>query len=166
MKPLFRSALPPFDKSSRLPLLMAALLAVALVVQLMASGDDSMPPAAPMRFGAGQGERLPQLPPAKGGPAIIARKLFEPIVSSSQPGGVPAGPLVIGTIQVGRRIAAVLEEPDGRIAHIHPGGRIGDWRLLRVTQNAVLLDRGGERQTVPFGGRVVPQSIPVERGNQ
>jgi len=156
LKLQYRSALPPFDKTSRLPLLLAALLAAALVIQLVAVDDIALPIAGPIGGVAAARLPDPHLPPASGGGAIVARAMFAPGASRIAGASPPRGVALVGSIRIGRTDFAVVQGPGSRTAYVRAGGRIGDWRLGGLTRTGALLLRGKERLTVPFGGRDIP----------
>lgn len=146
---------------------MAALLAVACATQIALPDEDAPPPIAPMRAGGGAPAPLPR--PAVPSPARIAaaaaatRALFLPPPAPAAGGA--GGPVVAGAISIGRRTLAIVEEPGGRIRQVPPGGRIGEWRLLRISPGDVTLGQGNARTRIPFGGRVTTPSDTV-RGDR
>jgi hypothetical protein len=155
--PLLRFAPPPLDRPARLPLALAALLAVAAAFQLLAAdpvGRD-LPEPPPV----GRPPRAfvpPPLPPAQG-PAILARAMFAPVAGAAGQGSTaaaPADPLagvaVAGMIQVGRASYAIVQQ-GARITRVPLGGRIAGFRLSALRQDGAVLTRGAERRVVPFG---------------
>lgn len=152
MKLRFRSALPPLDKTARLPLVLCALLAAAVGVQLMDAGDVELPPPGPVGRGGSSGSSTTSPERAEGGAAIIARSVFAPSASAASGSASQIGDRkIVGSIRIGHATYAVVQGGDGRTTSIAVGGRIGDWRLRAVRDGAVLLERGEERIIVPFG---------------
>ena len=159
MKLPFRSALPPLDSAARLPLLLAALLAAAFVVQLVAVDDVDLPPAGAIGGGRGAGDRPPEMVSATGGASIVARSMFAPNRAADGAAASPLGGMMVaGSVQIGRAAFVVVQGPGNRTSTIGIGGSVGTWRLRAIRANEALLVRGEERITVPFGAR---EAIPA-----
>jgi len=141
------------------------LLAAVFVFQLLASSDTELPDAGPMRAGGGR-PALPRLVPATGGTVIAARAPFTPVAQPGGPANPLGGTLVVGAIQVGGHPLAVVQRPGGDVAYVRPGGSIADWRLQAVARSEVVLLRGAERVTVPFGGQATPRSDSTGGGSR
>jgi hypothetical protein len=167
LKSRFLSALPPLDKTARLPLLLCALLAAAVAIQLTDAGDVELPPPGPV--GRGGSSRSSNATPerAVGGQAIVARSVFAPSASAASGGASQIGDRkIVGSIRIGRATYAVVQGGDGRTTSIAVGGRIGDWRLRAVREGAVLLERGEERIIVPFGAGAPLPANAAANGSQ
>ena len=152
LKLRFPSALPPLDKTASLPLVLCALLAGAVAIQLPGGGDVELPPPGPV--GRGAQSALPAGEPerAEGGAIILARSMFAPAGGPAASGAGQVGDRkIVGSVRVGRAIYAVVQGADGRAVSVPLGGRIGDWRLMAVRTNEILLTRGEEKIIVPFG---------------
>ncbi len=156
MKFLFRSELPPLDRSATVPIILAGLLSATLAFQAMLVGDPVLPPIGPLadrrlRLDAAPSETL-----ATGITIANNRSIFAP--GSPPPAGGPnASPLgdvmIAGSIRNGRSLMAVVQGPGDRVSNVLVGGRIGDWRLKAVREKDALLVRGHEQISVPFGAR-------------
>lgn len=152
LKLRFPSALPPLDKTAWLPLVLCALLAGAVAIQLADGGDVELPPPGPVGRGGSSGQLASEPERAGGGEGILARSMFAPSVSAGAGGPNQIGDRkIVGSIRVGRVTYTVVQGPDGRTVSVPVGGRIGDWRVRGVRDNAVLLERGEENIIVPFG---------------
>lgn len=152
LKSRFRSALPPLDKTARLPLLLCGVLAAAIAIQLADAGDVELPPPGPIGRGGSTVSSRASPERAEGGQVIVARSIFAPSASAASGSASQIGDRkIVGSIRIGRSIYAVVQGGDGRTSSVALGGRIGDWRLRAVRDGAVLLERGEERIIVPFG---------------
>lgn len=162
----FRSALPPLDKTARLPLALSALLAAAIVMQVVVVDDTELPPPGPVGRADASGRAAVNPERATGGAAILARSMFAPAGGPSAGGG--AGPLggmtIAGSIRIGRSTFVMVQGRGDRTSSVPVGGRIGEWRLRAVRANEALLERGEEKVTVPFGaGTPLPaNAAPTE----
>lgn len=70
---------------------------------------------------------------------------FAPAVPSQPEAGAVVRPLdyrVIGVVVSGSRTAAVIQMPNGQIATLRPGDRIGNAEIDRITPAGVALDTG------------------------
>lgn len=168
LKLRFRSALPPLDRTARLPLVLAALLAAATAMQLVLVDDVELPPSGPVGRGGMAEAPAPNPERAIGGTAILARSMFAPSGGpSAGGGGSPLGAMTIaGSIRIGRSSFAVVQGPGSRTSRVPVGGRIGDWRLKAVRANEALLQRGEEEIIVPFGGGTPPPANGAATGSQ
>jgi hypothetical protein len=150
-----RFALPPLDRSSVLPLVLAALLCAALAFQTLVGGAFDLPVAGPVRGGAPAGLAATRPSPMVVDPAIGARSMFTPILVPPKESAEAQTPLgsyaVVGAIRIGRAGYAIAQGPDGRTFRAGPGARIGAWQVRGVSQEEVRLARAGERMTVRFG---------------
>ncbi|TGX48707.1 hypothetical protein E5A73_20595 [Sphingomonas gei] len=156
MKLRSRFALPPLDRSSMLPLALAALLCAAVAFQALIGSALDLPAVGPVR-GASPARLVADRPPvAIAVPATNVRSIFTPILSPPKEAAAGSqaplgGYSVLGVIQIGRATFAVVRGPGERTLRAGPGQRIGEWRVHRVTRDEVRLVRGGERMTVRFG---------------
>ncbi len=135
-----------------MPLVLCALLAGALAMQLVVRDEAALPLPGPVGRGADPDPPVPEPKRSDGAGVILARAMFAP--AGGPPGGGAsqvAGRKIAGSIKVGRAVFVVVQEPDGRTASVPVGGRIGDWRLRAVRASEALLERGAERIIVPFG---------------
>lgn len=162
MKLRFRSALPPLDSSTRLPLVLAALLGAALLFQAFAVDRVDLPVGGPIGGTPVAPASLPQVAPAGGATVIVTRSMFAPpgtaAGTDAGPASALAGIAIVGSIRIGRVAYAVVEQPGSRTVYARPGERIGAWRLRALTRADAVLQRGAEQLTVPFGGQ--PISTP------
>ncbi|MBV2150032.1 hypothetical protein KRZ98_17455 [Sphingobium sp. AS12] len=162
MKLRFRSALPPLDRTARLPLALAALLAAAIVMQLVLVDAVELPPPGPVGRVGVSGASASDPERSTGGAAILARSMFAPSGGPSAGSGAGAlgGMTIAGSIRIGRSTFAVVQGPGSRTSRVPVGGRIGDWRLRAVRASEVLLERGEEKIIVPFGaGTPLPANV-------
>ena len=152
----FRSAVPPLDKTARLPLALSALLAAALVMQVVVADDTGLPPAGPVGRSDATGRAAVDPERATGGAAVLARSMFAPAGGPTTGDGAvaPGGVTIAGSIRIGRLTFVVVQGPGDRNSSVPVGGRIGEWRLRAVRANEVQLQRGEEKIIVPFGAGI------------
>jgi len=139
-----------------LPLALALLLGAALAFQAFAGDELDLPLAGAVRSGAPAEARAAiQPPPALVDPGISRRSMFMPVFAEPKEAGAVQGQLggysVVGVVQVGAAIHAIVQGPGERTLRAAPGQRIGDWQVRSVTHDQVALSRGGERMQVRFG---------------
>lgn len=110
----------------------------------------------------------PGMRPATGAAAIVARSMFAP-VATQPPSSASQNPLggyaIAGSIQIGRKIYAVVLDPQNRTFRASVGGMVGDWQLRAVTRTDVRLSRDGEGLTVGFGAAGVRGTVGTEAGS-
>lgn len=168
MRLRFLSALPPLDRTSRLPLALTVLLLVSFVFQLLAANNVQLPEAGPVTSGLDRRPLVEDPRPATGGAVIVERSMFAPIAAPDKAGTSPLGGTIIaGSVQTGRLLFAIVQGPGDRIARVRVGGQVGDWRLRAIRERDVVLIRDQEQITVPFGARgVLPATAAATRNQQ
>ncbi len=165
MRLAFLSALPPLDKTARLPIALAALLLAALAFQFLGSSAVELPEAGPVGGLLQSPARIKDVRPASGAPAIVARSMFAPVVSSDAKGADPnLGVVIAGSIRIGGKQFAVVQGPSGQSSTVRVGGQIGNWSLRAIRENGAVLTRNQEQVIVPFGARgVLPATAAATR---
>lgn len=167
MKLRFRSALPPLDKSARLPILLAGFLLAGLAFQLFAVDQPELPEVGPIAGVSARHAFVGDPPPTTGTSVILSRSLFAPTATQ---GGSNASPLegivIAGSIRVGSRVFAVVQGPGNKTSSVPVGGSVGDWRLRAVRKSEAELTRNEEQITVPFGARGVLPATGATTGSQ
>lgn len=138
------------------PLALALLLGAALAFQALAGDELDLPLAGPVRGGAAADDRAAIQPPvAVVDPGIARRSMFMPVFVEPKEAATAQGPLggysVVGVVQVGAAIYAIVQGPGEQTFRAVPGQRVGDWQLRSVTRDQVALSRGSERMQVRFG---------------
>ena len=159
--PRFRFAPPPLDRPSRVPLGLAAVLALAAAFQLLAGDPAERDLPEPPPVGASARVFVPPPAPPGDGAAVVARAMFAPVAGGA--GGAPgtpgaaaapvdplAGVAIAGSIRVGRASYAVVQR-GARVARVPLGGGIAGFRLRALLPEGAVLTRGGERRVVPYG---------------
>lgn len=139
-----------------LPLALALLLGAALVFQACAGDELDLPLVGAVGGGARvDGRAAIQPPVAVVDPDIARRSMFMPVLVEPKEPATAQGQLggysVVGVVQVGAAIYAIVQGPGERSFRAVPGQRIGDWQLRSVTRDQVALSRGSERMQVRFG---------------
>lgn len=167
MKRSFRSALPALPSradGTLLPALLAAVLAVAALLQFALTDGVALPPTGPVGVGAPVSPVADPVPRGIPG-AVLARPLFAPSATSGGGGGgaadaAPADPLggaqIAGSIGVGRTRVAIVTLPGGRLRRVGIGGVIAGWRLVALTDEGAVLARGRERLRRGFASGDLP----------
>lgn len=153
MKLRFRSALPPPDRTTRLPLLLAAMLLAALAFQLLTVDETALPPAGPIAGDRAHISAAADVARAGGGAIVLSRAVFAPRPAATGSTNPLAGVAIAGSIRIGRNAYLVVEGPGSRTARVPLGGRIGDWRVRAIRAGDALMMRGKEQLAVPFGVR-------------
>lgn len=150
LKLQFLSALPPLDKTARLPLALSAALGAALAVQALAPPSAEPEVYPPMRRTAAE-QVVPPQPATANTSALLARAMFQPPGPGASTAPGPDGLLIAGGFRKGSRAYAVVQGPGGEIRTVPVGAMVGQWRLTGLTGSAVLLEQGTEKAEVPFG---------------
>ncbi|WP_375287651.1 hypothetical protein [Sphingomonas sp.] len=166
MKLRFRPALPARPSradGTLLPAMLAGVLLLVLLTQFVLTDTVPLPEGGPI----GAGALMPRLsdPSPRGVPAaVLGRPIFAPtddVVSEdgdeAGESNVLGGAAIVGSIGVGRARVAVVTE-GGRIRRVGVGGSIAGWRLAAITQEGVVLTRGGERLERPFTAGDLPDA--------
>lgn len=163
MKPPFPLSLPAAGSPARLPALLVPVLAGLAVVQLL------LPQTPPQPMTAGRVARVP-VPPVPAPPSLVfapvalnAHPLFAASGHSSPGAGgsatpAPTDPLggvrIAGSVRQGAALRAVIVRPNGTVAYLALGGRVGPWRLAALASDqARLVGPGGATLSVPFGAQ-------------
>jgi hypothetical protein len=145
--------------------MLAGVLLLVLLTQFVLTDTVPLPEGGPI----GAGALMPRLsdPAPRGVPAaVLGRPIFAPTdtVASSDgdgdeagEGNVLGGAAIVGSIGVGRARVAVVTE-GGLIRRVGVGGSIAGWRLAAITQEGVVLTRGGERLERPFTAGDLPDA--------
>ncbi len=162
-------ALPPLDKSSSLPLLLAVLLCAVLVFQALASNELQLPLAGPVRGKSTAKATEVRPAPATGAGPILARDMFAPSAAPTKEGDAGQGPLggysVVGSIEIGRTLFAIVQAPGLRTLHARTGAALGEWKIRSIARDEVQLSRGSERLIVRFGP-TGPIAVPATQGRE
>lgn len=155
LKPRFPFAPPPVDRSSALPLLLAALLGAALAFQLGAGNEPELPPVGPVRARPPSDAASIRPGPVAGAAPILARGMFTaapPPASAADTGqGTLGAYAVVGSVEIGRDAYAIVQAPGPRILRAAAGAPVGEWTIRSVARDEVRLSRGAERLIVRFG---------------
>lgn len=159
------------DRDARLPALLAAVLAVAAVVQLLDTGEVELPPAGAL---GGGGQRVVEQPGMPVTPAsAMRRSIFAPsAVAAGAGAAAPSDPLggtrIAGSVTIGRRSYAIVLAPGQPPRRVPVGGTVAGWRVSALTATGAVLRRGAERLELPFGaqGPAVAESPPEEEEQQ
>jgi hypothetical protein len=146
-----------------LPAALAAVLALAVVVQLMLGADTPLPPAAPGPVRIAR-SAAPAVPAVIAPPVILERDIFTR--PAQGPAGVAAptaqlgGAAIAGTVSVLGRRVAIVALPGGGFRRIAPGDMIAGWTLLGLGPDGARLRRGAETLILPYGAAVAPPAEP------
>jgi hypothetical protein len=129
------------------------------------------------------------LPPLERFTAVVERPLFSPTrrmpplaeppdeapaasVADRAPVPGPTGPeepdlRFFGTVLQGGRTAALVTYPaTSEVARLSPGDRVGDWQVLEVGGNRLVLGQGGEQRSFEIFGASLRGAAPVGGGDK
>jgi hypothetical protein len=152
------------------------LLAVLALVQLALPVAEPAPP--PGRVARLPAPPMPRPPALLDVPPVLARRpLFAPPGSAqaqdagATPDAAPdplGGARIAGMVRLGPTLRAVVQRPDGTIAYVGIGGKVGAWRLAALTDQAArLIGPGGATLAFPFGARTaLPAPPPASDDDQ
>lgn len=150
-----------------------AALALAAVWQLSRAGDPTDLPA-PGNSAVQVQALVPTVSGGEGAAGALSTDIFDPARTrgtGAGPASVPAGPLgtsaLVGSIRLGARAYAVVQNGDGSITRLPVGSSFKGLRLLAITNDGAMFAQGGRRISVPFGpspiiGRPDVQAAPEE----
>ncbi len=161
---------PGLDPGAWLPAGLAALLALALALQLWLGAAVEPPPAA---LGVARTARppAPAVPPVLVPAILTARDVFTPppppgtIAAVTGPTAPLGGATVAGTVAVRRRAVVVLTLPGGATRYLPRGGTVGGWVLIGFDNAGARFARDGKTITIAYGAAApAPPAAETEDG--
>jgi hypothetical protein len=146
--------------------MLSLALAAMAALQLFLPNTVQLPPeGAAARTGFG-GSVVNDPAPVVPNALLGSRSPFAP-ARAGIGGGAAEGPLggavIAGSVTVGAIRFAMVQDADGGIRRVAPGGGISGWRLDAVMPSGARLRRGHERIEVPYGAR---PAAKAQRDNQ
>jgi hypothetical protein len=165
LKPPFRFALPQRDSDAILPAVLAAVLLLALCLQLLLRDDAVVPVERDSFVASWRHNRSLVLGPVVVPPAATSRSIFAP--SGSTGADVAPNPLggtaVVGAVRIGSRTYVVLQSDGGGVHNAGVGESVAGYRIDAITPTGVELSRAGERIELPYGvARAAPPAAAAD----
>jgi len=156
---------PSLDRSVLLPATLAMLLLAALVYQVRATPEETLPDAGPVARDGRPAAPVVLMPATPDVGVIVARSMFTPAGKPATAADAPlAGVSIAGSIRIGNRLFAVVQGPDAGTRTVALGGKVGDWTLYRLIPDAAVLRHGRQQITKPFGTRAtLPPTAAASR---
>lgn len=157
LKRLSPISLPRPDDGTLLPAALAALLVLAIALQLVWTGEPDLPPERVGRIV--QPQQTVMIARTGVSPIILERPLFSPTRGGTAPtasadGAPPSvlgGAIVAGSVTRGRARRAFLRLADGSVRGLAIGQTFDGWRLAGLTDDGARFARGRKTMTIAFG---------------
>lgn len=159
----------PRDRPATLPVVLAALLGIALALQLALAASAPAGAQLPQVARIARVEERP-LPPDPRAvtipPNLAGASLFAPIPGTA---GGPAraappdplgGVVIAGVVERGKARLALVTGPGGAMHYVPPGGTVAGWRLAALGPRSALLIRGKNRLDLAYGAHPVVAPPP------
>jgi hypothetical protein len=151
------------DNRTLLPMLCSATLLLALVMQLVLTGNTELPDD--ISSGGRPRTEMPAITGQFVPPILLARPMFSPVRTANndtdQVAQAPlGGAFVAGAVSINGKSYAVVQRPDGGIIRLAIGAGYAGWRLQSLSSTGAMFGQGKQRISMIFG--VAPGPIATQ----